>query len=63
MLRTPGFKLNKKKTEKRLGVKVRSWNVGSISARAREVCEELRKRKMGVCCSQEVRWRGKEHAF
>ena len=23
-----------------------------------EVCEELRKRMIDVCCSQEVRWRG-----
>ena len=25
-----------------------------------EVCEELRKRRMNVCCLQEVRWRGQE---
>ena len=34
-----------------------SWNVGSrpISGRGTEVYEELRKRKMDVCCLQEVR--------
>ena len=26
--------------------------------RGTEVCEELRKRRMDVCCLQEVRWRG-----
>ncbi|XP_068738387.1 uncharacterized protein [Montipora capricornis] len=34
----------------------KSWNVGSMSGRGTEVCEELRKR-MDVCCLQEVRWR------
>jgi len=28
-----------------------------------EVCEELRRRKVDVCCLQEVRWRGKGARF
>ena len=35
-----------------------TWNVGSMSGRGTEVCEELRKRRMDMCCLQEVRWRG-----
>ena len=42
-----------------------SWNVGSrpISGRGTEVYEELRKRKVDVCCLQEVRWKGEEARF
>ena len=39
-------------------MRVGTWNVGSMSGRGTEVCDELRKRKMNVCCLQEVRWRG-----
>ena len=28
-----------------------------------EVCEELRKRKVDVCCLQEVRWKGEGTRF
>ena len=34
------------------------WNIGSMSGRGTEVCKELRKKRMDVCCLQEVRWRG-----
>ena len=30
----------------------------SLSGKGGEVCEELRKRMIDVCCLQEVRWRG-----
>ena len=63
MLRISGFKVAKEKVEKRLGVRFGSWNVGSISGRGTEVCEELKKRKVDVCCLQEVRWRGKGARF
>ena len=29
-----------------------------MSGKGTEVCEELRKRRMDVCCLQEVRWGG-----
>ena len=63
MLRIPGSKINEKKVEKRIGVRFGSWNVGSIYGRVREVCEELRNRKVDVCCLQEVRWRGEGGRF
>ena len=34
------------------------WNLGSLSGNGGEVCEELRKRMIDVCCLQEVRWSG-----
>ena len=49
--------------EKQIGVRFGSWNVGSICGRGTEVCEELRKRKVVVCCLQEVRWRGEGARF
>ena len=63
VLRISGFKVAKEKVEKRLGVRFGSWNVGSISGRGTEVCEELRKQKVDVCCLQEVRWRSEGARF
>ena len=63
VLRISGLKLINEKVANRLGVRFGSWNVGSISGRGTEVCEELRKRKVDVCCLQEVRWRGKGTRF
>ena len=34
------------------------WNVGSFCGRGTEVCEQLRKREVDMCCLQEVRWSG-----
>ena len=45
------------------GVRLSTWNVGSLSGRGSEVCEELRKRRVDVCCLQEVRWRGQGARF
>ena len=39
------------------GVRVWKWNIDSLSGKG-EVCEEVRKRMIGVLCLQEVRWRG-----
>ena len=33
-------------------------NLGSLSGKGGEVCEELRKRMTNVCCLMELRWRG-----
>ena len=44
-------------------MRVGTWNIGSMSGRGTEVCEELRKRRMDVCCLQEVRWRGQGVRF
>ena len=34
------------------------WNLGNLSGKRGEVCEELRKRIIDMCCMQEVRWGG-----
>ena len=39
------------------GIIFGTLNVGSLCGRKTEVCEELRKRKVDVCCIQEVRWK------
>ena len=39
-------------------MRVGTWNVGSLSGKGVEVCEEPRQRMIAVCCLQEVRWRG-----
>ena len=38
-------------------------NVGSLCGRKTEVCEELRRRRVDVCCLQEVRWKGQGARF
>ena len=63
VLRNPGLKIHEKKAEERIGVRFGSWNVGSISGKGTEVCEKLRKRKVDVCCLDEVRWRGERARF
>ena len=40
-----------------IGVRIGTCNLGSLSGKG-EVCEELRKRMIDVCCLQEVRWGG-----
>ena len=39
----------------RIGVRVGRWNLGSLIGNGGEVCEELRKRMIDVCCLQVVR--------
>ena len=36
---------------------VGTWNLCSPNGMGAEVCEELRKRMIDVCCLQEMRWR------
>ena len=41
-------------------MRIGTWNLGSLNGKVGEVCEELRKRMIDVCCLQEVRWRGQD---
>ena len=45
------------------GIRFDTLNVGSLCGRKTEVCEELRKRRVEVCCIQEVRWKGQGACF
>ena len=45
------------------GIRFGALNVESLCERKTEVCEELRKRKVDVCCIQEVRWKGQGARF
>ena len=44
-------------------IKFGTWNVGSFCGRGTEVSEQLRKRKVDMCCLQEVRCRGQGARF
>ena len=35
-----------------------TWNLGSLSGKGGEDCEEQKNRMIDMCCWQEVRWRG-----
>ena len=41
-----------------LGVRLATWNVGSLTGKSGEVVEVLWRRKVDICCIQEVRWKG-----
>ena len=45
------------------GIRCGSLNVESLCGRKTEVCEELRKGRVDVCCMQEVRWKGQGACF
>ena len=34
------------------------WNIGILNEKGLEICDELWKRNVDLCCLQEVRWRG-----
>ena len=40
-----------------------SYNIGSLNGKSMELCEELVRREVGICCIQEVRWRGMGSKF
>ena len=54
---------NDGKPDERLGVRLGTWNVRSISGRGTEVCQELRERVIEVCCLQELRWKDQRVRF
>ena len=45
------------------GIRFGTLNVGNLCERKTEVCEKLRKRKVGACCIEEVRWKGQGVRF
>ena len=46
------------RSAERFGLLVRMWNLGSLRGKGGEVCEDVRRRMVDVCCLLEVRWRG-----
>ena len=40
-----------------------SYNIGSLNGKSMELCEELVRREVGICCIQEVGWRGMGSKF
>ena len=52
----PDQKMSKK-------MRMATWNVGSMVGRSFEVAETLCRRKVSVCCLQEVRWKGSSAKF
>ena len=39
-------------------LRIASWNVGTLKGRSNEIVETISRRKIDICCVQEVRWRG-----
>ena len=54
--RLPGF--GRSRLKKLVRVRVGRLNVGSMTGRGRELGDLMERRKMGVLCVQETRWKG-----
>ena len=52
----PGF--GRSLLKKLVRVRVGMLNVGSMTGRGRELADLMEKRKVGVQCAQEIRWKG-----
>ncbi|EYC12317.1 hypothetical protein Y032_0048g1724 [Ancylostoma ceylanicum] len=46
----------------RLPVQLATLNVGTLTARSRELASSLRSRRVDICCIQETRWKGSKCA-
>lgn len=42
---------------KEVCMRIATWNIGSMSKRSGEVVDAVLRRRVDVCCLQEVRWR------
>ena len=51
-----GFRRSRLK--KQIGVRVGTLNVGTMTGRGRELADLMERRKVGVLCVQETRWKG-----
>ena len=65
---SPRQLLNRQRLQKIFGlqkfeVRFGSWSVESFCGRDTEVCEQLRKRKIDMCCLQQRRWSGQGAPF
>ena len=40
-----------------------NYNIGSLNGKSMELCGELVKREVGICCIQKVRWKGMGSKF
>ena len=43
-----------------LEIRLGTWNIGTLNGKGLEICDELWKRNVDMCCLQEGRWRGCE---
>lgn len=39
-------------------MRLATWNIGSLTGRSQELAEILHRRKINICCIQELRWKG-----
>ena len=48
-----------KEKEKEWKFRVGTWNVGTLTGKLREIADVMERRRIGVLCMQETRWKGK----
>ncbi|PZC80720.1 hypothetical protein B5X24_HaOG214121 [Helicoverpa armigera] len=56
-LHQPGRRQCKKRARE-VRLRYASWNVGTMTGRARELAEVLKRRRINVACLQETKWKG-----
>jgi len=44
----------------RYKVRIDTWNFGTLKDRSRELAEVLKRRKVNICCEQEIKWKGEK---
>ncbi|KAJ8709706.1 hypothetical protein PYW08_009710 [Mythimna loreyi] len=57
LLHHPG-RVQRKKLAREMRLRYASWNVGTMTGRARELADVLKRRRINVACLQETKWRG-----
>ena len=48
-----------KSSDVQFGIRFSTWNVRSMSRKWGEISKTLKRRCVGICCLQEMRWKGK----
>ena len=46
-----------------LSLRFVSWNIGTFNGKGMEFCEKIRRRRIDICCLQEVRWKNQDEKF
>ena len=57
LLHHPG-RVRRKTQAREVRLRYASWNVGTMTGRARELADVLKRRRINVACLQETRWKG-----
>ena len=52
------YQSSRVRLKKQAVVRIGTWNVGTMTGRGRELVDVMERRKIGIICVQEIRWKG-----